>query len=218
MKTDTQLQRDVIEELRWEPSVSDKEIAVAVKDGVVTLNGSVDSYAQKYAAERAASAVGGVKAVAEELQVRLPNVYERTDTELAHAIVNALKWDIQVPDDKITATVEKGWVDLKGEVEWQYQKTAAAAAIRNLTGIRGLTNLIRVKPQKASAYEVSSKIKDSLRRNAEVDADKISVETKDGTVILRGSVRSFAERKDAEAAAWRAPGVSKVEDNLAVTI
>lgn len=218
MKTDTELQRDVLAELKWEPSVSEKEIAIAVKDGVVTLNGFVDSYAQKYAAERAASGVAGVKAVAEELQVKLPNMYERTDTELAHAIVNALKWDIQVPDDKITATVEKGWVDLKGEVEWQYQKTAAAAAIRNLTGIKGLTNLIRVKPRTASAYEVSSKIKDSLRRSAELDADRISVETKDGTVTLRGSVRSFAERKDAEAAAWRAPGVSKVEDNLAVTI
>ena len=218
MKTDTELQRDVLAELKWEPSVSEKEIAIAVKDGVVTLNGFVDSYAQKYAAERAASAVAGVKAVAEDLQVKLPNMYERTDTELAHAVVNALKWDIQVPDDKITATVEKGWVDLKGEVEWQYQKTAAASALRNLTGIKGLTNLIRVKPKTASAYEVSNKIKDSLRRSAELDADRITVETKDGTVTLRGSVRSFAERKDAEAAAWRAPGVSQVEDNLAVTL
>jgi len=216
MKTDTELQRDVIDELKWEPTVSEKEIGIAVKDGVVTLTGFVDSYAQKYAAERAASSVGGVKAVAEELQVKLPSMYERTDTELAHTVVNALKWDIQVPDDKIKATVEKGWVHLKGDVEWQYQKTAAAAALRNLTGIKGLTNLIRVKPLKASAYEVGNKIKDSLRRSAEVEASRITVDTHDGTVTLRGSVRSFAERRDAEAAAWRAPGVSKVEDNLSI--
>ena len=218
MKTDTQLQRDVMEELKWEPSVSEKEIGIAVKNGVVTLTGFVDSYAQKYAAERAASAVAGVKAVAEELQVKLPSVYSRTDTELAHAVVNALKWDIQVPDDKITATVENGWVELRGDVEWQYQKSAAAAALRNLTGMKGVANVIRVKPKRASAYEVSEKIKDSLRRSAELDSDKITVEAKDGTVTLRGSVRSFAERKDAEAAAWRAPGVSVVEDNLTVAL
>jgi osmotically-inducible protein OsmY len=140
----------------------------------------------------------------------------KTDTELAHAVVNALKWDIQVPDDKVTATVEKGWVDLKGQVEWQYQKAAAAAAIRNLTGIKGVANLIRVMPKRVSAYQVSDKIKDSLRRSAELDASRITVDAKDGTVTLRGSVRSFAERADAEAAAWRAPGVSKVEDNLSI--
>ena len=218
MKSDTELQRDVLEELKWEPSVSEKEIGIAAKDGVVTLSGFVESYAQKYAAERAASSVAGVKAVAEELEVRLPSIFARTDTELAHAAVSALKWDIQVPDDKISTTVEKGWIDLKGEVEWQYQKTAAATAVRNLTGVKGVTNLIHVKPRKASSFEVSNKIKDSLRRNAELDASSIVVETKDGTVTLRGSVRSFAERADAEAAAWRAPGVSKVEDNLMIAL
>lgn len=218
MKTDMQLQQDVLEELKWEPSISEKEIGVAVKDGVVTLTGFVDSYSQKYAAERVTSSVGGVKAVAEELEVKLLNSHERTDTELAHAAANALKWDVRIPSDKIKATVEKGWIELRGDVEWQYQKWAAETAVRNLTGVKGVTSLISVKPKKVSAYEVSTKIKDALRRNAEVDADRIAVEARNGTVVLRGSVRSFIEREEAEAAAWRAPGVKLVEDNLTVTL
>ncbi|HET9635214.1 MAG TPA: BON domain-containing protein [Gemmatimonadaceae bacterium] len=218
MKSDSQLQQDVLAELKWEPSVGEKEIGVAVKDAVVTLTGFVDSYAQKYAAERVASSVSGVRAVAEDLEVRLAGESKRTDTELAHAAVNALKWDIQVPNDKIKATVEKGWIELRGEVEWQYQKWAAESAIRNLTGVKGVSNFIAVKPKKVSAYEVSTKIKDSLRRNAEVEADHIAVEAKDGTVVLRGTVRSFAEREEAEAAAWRAPGVRTVEDKLTVAL
>jgi osmotically-inducible protein OsmY len=218
MKTDTQLQRDVVDELKWEPSITEKEIGVAVKDGVVTLNGYVDNYVQKYTAERAASSVGGVRAVADELAVKLPSIFERTDTALAHAVVNALKWDIQVPDDKIKANVEKGWVDLTGTVEWQYQKWAAEAAVRRLTGVKGVTNVITVKPKQVSTFEVTQKIKDSLRRSAELDADKIIVESKDGQVTLRGTVHSYVERRDAEAAAWRAPGVTKVEDKLLVSI
>lgn len=218
MKSDSQLQQDVLAELKWEPSIGEEEIGVAVKDAVVTLTGFVDSYAQKYAAEKVASSVSGVRAVAEDLEVKLAGESKRTDTELAHAAVNALKWDIQVPSDKIKATVEKGWIELRGEVEWQYQKWAAESAIRNLTGVRGVSNFIAVKPQKVSAYEVSTKIKDSLRRNAEVEADRIAVEAKDGTVVLRGTVRSFAEREEAEAAAWRAPGVRTVEDKLTVAL
>ena len=216
MKSDSQLHQDVLAELKWEPSISEEEIGVAVKDGVVSLTGFVDSYAQKYAAERVASSVAGVRAVAEDLEVKLPGQTERTDTDLAHAAVNALKWDIRVPKDKITATVEKGWIELRGEVEWQYQKWAVESAVRNLTGVKGVSNFIAVKPKKVSAYEVSTKIKDSLRRNAEVEADRIAVEAKDGTVVLRGTVRSFAEREEAEAAAWRAPGVTNVEDKLSV--
>lgn len=218
MKTDTQLQRDVLDELKWEPSISEKEIGVAVKDGVVTLTGFVDSYAQKYAAEHVTSSVSGVKAVAEELQVRLLNAHERTDTELAHAVINALKWDVRIPSDRIKATVEKGWIELTGDVEWQYQKSATQTAVQNLTGVKGVTNLIAVKPKKVSAYEVSTKIKDALRRKAEIDADRIAVEARDGTVVLRGSVRSFTEREEAESAAWRAPGVRVVEDNLTVAL
>jgi osmotically-inducible protein OsmY len=217
MKTDLQLQRDVLEELKFEPSIRETEIGVAAKDGVVTLTGFVDSYAEKFSAEHTAERVGGVKAVADEIKVKLPGSHQRTDTDLAHAVVNALRWDIQVPDDRIKATIDQGWVDLEGEVEWQYQKWAAESAVRNLTGIKGVTNLVTVKPKRVSTYEVGQKIKDSLRRHAERDADKITIETKDGQVTLRGTVSSFAERQDAERAAWQAPGVTRVEDFLAVS-
>lgn len=217
MKSDLQLQRDVLEELKFEPSIRESEIGVAAKDGVVTLSGSVDSYAEKIAAERAAERVGGVKAVADEVIVQLPGMHTRSDTEIAHAVVNALRWDIQVPDQHIKAAVEDGWIHLEGEVEWQYQKWAAEGAIRNLTGVKGVTNLIKVKPSKVSTYEVSEKIKSTLRRHAENDADRIKIEAKDGLVTLRGTVSSFAERQDAERAAWQAPGVTKVEDFIAVT-
>lgn len=216
MKTDLQLQRDVLEELKFEPSIRETEIGVAAKDGVVTLSGVVDSYAEKFTAERTAERVTGVKAVADGIEVRVPGPHQRTDTELAHAVANALKWDIQIPDDRIKATVEDGWVDLDGEVEWQYQKWAADSAVRNLTGVKGVANLIKVTPKKVSTYEVSEKIKDSLRRHAELDADRITIEAKDGRVTLRGTVSSFAERQDAERAAWQAPGVTRVEDFIAI--
>ena len=217
MKTDLQLQRDVLDELKFEPSIRETELGVAVKDSVVTLTGFVDSYAEKFMAEHAAERVGGVRAVADEIKVKLPGSYIRNDTDLAHAVVNALRWDIQVPDDRIKTTVEGGWVHLGGEVEWQYQKWAAEGAVRNLTGVKGITNVIKVKPKKVSTFEVSQKIKDSLRRHAEKDADKITIEAMDGQVTLRGTVSSFAERQDAERAAWQAPGVTRVEDFIAVS-
>jgi osmotically-inducible protein OsmY len=216
MKTDLQLQRDVLEELKFEPSIREAEIGVAAKGGVVTLTGFVDSYVEKFSAEQTAERVGGVKAVADEIKVKLSGAHQRSDTDLAHAVVNALRWDIQVPDDHIKATVEDGWIALDGEVEWQYQKWAAEGAVRNLTGVKGVTNLLTVKPRRASTYEVGQKIKDSLRRHAERDADRITIEAKDGQVTLRGTVSSFAERQDAERAAWQAPGVTKVEDMIAV--
>ena len=217
MKTDLQLQQEVVDEIKFEPSIREMEIGVAAKDGVVTLTGFVDSYAEKMSAERTAGRINGVKAVADEIQVKLPGLHQRNDTDIAHTAVNALRWDIQVPDDRIKATVENGWIHLDGDVEWQYQKGAAERAVRNLMGVRGVTNVIRVKPKKASSYEVSEKIKDSLRRHAERDADKITIEAKDGLVTLRGTVSSFAERQDAERAAWQAPGVTKVDDFLFVS-
>jgi len=217
MKTDLQLQRDVLEELKFEPSIREVEIGVAAKDGLVTLTGFVDSYAEKFSAEHTAERVGGVKAIADELKVKLPGSYQRSDTDIAHAAVNALRWDIQVPDDRIKAAVEDGWIDLQGDLEWQYQKWAAEGAVRNLTGVKGVTNLITVKPKKASTFEVGQKIKDSMRRHAERDADRITIEAKDGRVTLRGTVSSFAERQDAERAAWQAPGVTNVDDMIAVT-
>jgi osmotically-inducible protein OsmY len=216
MKTDLQLQKDVLEELKFEPSIRETEIGVAAKNGVVTLSGFVDSYAEKHAAERAAERVGGVKAVAEDIEVKLPGMYQRSDTDIAHAAIDALRWDIQIPEDRIKLKVENGWIHLDGAVEWQYQKSAAAAAVRNLTGVKGVMNLIEVKPKMVSTSEVSRKIKDSLRRHAERDADNITVEASDGRVTLRGQVSSYAERQDAERAAWQAPGVTKVDDLLAV--
>ena len=216
MKTDLQIQKDVIDELHWDPSIRNEEIAVAAKDGVVTLAGKVHSYAEKYAAERAAERVSGVKAIAEDLTVQPTSTFARSDTDIAHAVTTALMWDIQVPDDKVKAVVENGWITLTGSVEWKYQKDAAERAVRYLTGVKGVGNLIAVKPKHVSKFEVTSKIKDALRRAADRDADQITVEAVDGRVTLKGTVRSFAERADAERAAWSAPGVSAVEDRIAV--
>jgi osmotically-inducible protein OsmY len=216
MKTDSQLQRDVQDELSWEPSIREAEIGVVAKDGVVTIAGYVDTFAEKYMAERAAERVSGVKAIADDLKVKLPTGFQRPDTEIAHAVVNALRADIQVPDDKIKARVEGGWITLEGDVEWQYQKSAAERAVRYLRGVVGVTNRIALKPKRASTFEVSHKIKDALRRNAEIDADHIIVEATEGRVTLRGTVRSYAERQDAERAAWGAPGVTNVEDRISI--
>ena len=216
MKTRSQLLRDVQDQLKWEPSIRDDEIGVAVKDGVVTLSGYVPSYADKYIAIYAVERVGGVEAVADELKVKLPSSHARTDTELAHAAVHALRWNVKVPDEGVKVAVRDGWLTLEGEVEWQYQRSAAERALRHLTGMRGVTNLIAVKPRQASEYDVRQTIKDALRRSADLVADRISVEAHDGAVTLAGSVRSAAERRDAERAAWAAPGVTTVDDRLVV--
>lgn len=216
MKSDTQIQKDVIDELRWDPSIRENEIGVSSKDGVVTLSGVVDSYAEKHAAEQAAQRVSGVKAIAEDLIVKLVPTSKRTDTDIAHAAVTALKWDIQVPDEKIKVKVDDGYITLTGEVEWKFQQDAAERAVRYLTGARGVVNLIKVMPKHVSKFEVGSKIKEALRRAAERDADRITVEAADGKVTLKGTVRSFAERSDAERAAWSAPGVSSVDDRIAI--
>jgi osmotically-inducible protein OsmY len=216
MKTDLQLHKDVIEELRWDPRVNDAEIGVSVKAGVVTLTGSVDTFAQKYAAERAVERVAGVRAVAEELHVRPTTELQQDDTEIAHSAVNALSWNIEVPADKITVKVEGGLITLKGEVNWNYQRLAAEYDVRYLAGVKGLLNLIEVKPA-VSPAEVKSKIEAALKRSAELDAKQITVDTADGKVTLKGNVRSWTERVDAENAAWAAPGVREVDDRLVVT-
>jgi osmotically-inducible protein OsmY len=215
MKPDTTLMRDVMDELKWEPSVSEKEIAVAVKDGVVTLSGNVQSYAQKRAAEQAVSRVAGVRAVAEDIEVKLPTSLQRSDTEIAHAVINALKWDTEVPEEVIKVKVENGWVTITGTVEFFYQKSAAERCVRFLNGVKGVTNIISVKPSVVMT-KVSENIEAALKRRAEMDADKIKVETKGGKVTLKGSVHSWTELKEAENAAWATPGVWSVDDRLAV--
>ncbi len=218
MKTDSQLQRDVLDQLTWEPSIREAEIGAAVKEGVVTLSGYVDTFAEKWATTRAVERLNGVKAVADNLEVKLPSSHVRSDTDIAHAAVRALEWDVQVPHDKIKMTVRDGWVTLEGDAEWQYQQIAAERTVRFLTGVIGVTNLIAVKPRHASSLDVSGKIHEALRRSAEFDAGRITVEAHDGSVTLKGTVRSYAERRDAERAAWGAPGVTTVDDRIAVTM
>jgi osmotically-inducible protein OsmY len=213
--TDKDIQQAVLRELEWEPQVKATEIGVAVKDGIVTLAGSVDSYTKRYDAERAALRVAGVKAVVNDLEVHLPSRSERTDEDIARAAVRALESHISVPRERIKVTVHDSRITLEGDVEWQYQRQAAEAAVRNLPGVKGVINWITIKPR-VSPTDIRSEIEAALRRSAELDAERIAVETDGSKVILRGTVRSWAERAEAERAAWRAPGVTQVENHIIV--
>lgn len=215
MKSDTQLQNDVTNSLKWEPQIDESQIGVNVKAGIVTLTGSVPFFAQKSAAEQAAKRVYGVKAVADEIAVRLPSAGERSDTDIARAAVDALVWNASVPDDKIKITVTNGWVKLEGDAEWDFQRKAAEEDVRRLIGVKGITNVIAVKPR-ASASDVKSKIEAAFLRSAEIDARRIAVDVHDGKAILHGNVRSWIEREEAERAALAAPGVARVENDLAI--
>jgi osmotically-inducible protein OsmY len=216
-RTDEEILRDVQEELKWDARLQPNEIGVIVDDSVVTLTGWVDSYVKRWAAERATQRVAGVHAVANEIEVRLPNSSERTDPDIAGTAIRALQWDSFVPADAIMVTVSKGWVRLEGEVQWQFQKDAAERAVRSLAGVKGVSNLILVRPgSQPSSKELSMRIREALIRDAETDAERISVDVQGDKVMLKGVVRSWAERREAERAAWSAPGVREVEDHIVV--
>jgi osmotically-inducible protein OsmY len=215
MKTDKELQRDVLDELAWEPSVDAAEIGVSVENGVVILNGVVKSLNEKWTAERVAQRVDGVRAVTDELGVKLAGDSQYSDADIARAVVNALDWSASVPPDRIKVLVEHGWVTLQGTVEYHFQKDAAETAVRHLKGVKGVSNTIAITPR-ASAGDVIHAIKKALHRAAQVDAERISVEARNGKVILRGNVRTWAEREEAERAAWAAPGISDVQNDIRI--
>lgn len=215
MRTDAEIQKDVMEELRWELVQHSNEIGVTVKNGVVTLSGVVDSYSRKLEAEHAAKKVLGVKAVAQEIIVKLTDQGKKTDAEIASAVLNALKWHSSIPEDKVQVKVEKGWVTLDGQVDWDFQRVYSKSSVENLEGVVGISNNIKLAPKLKTA-DVKNKIFAAFHRSATLDSENIQISSEGTKVILSGKVRSFVEKKDAERAAYLAPGVTEVENKLMI--
>jgi osmotically-inducible protein OsmY len=216
MKSDHEIELDVKDELQWDPNLDAADVAVSVKKGVVTLAGFVKNYADKYEAESAAKRVAGVLGIANDIEVRIPSVDERPDPEIARDAVAAIKNQLPISSEHIKVIVKDGWVTLEGRVEWQYQRNTAETAVRRIKGVRGVSNLIQLKPR-VQPSEIKRKIQDAFKRSAEVDANRITVEANGGEVVLKGTVRSWVEREEAERVAWAAPGVTKVEDRIVVS-
>jgi len=217
MRLDSDIKRDVEDELRWDPDIDATDIGVAVHNGVVALTGFVRSFAQKTEAERDAKRVAGVVGVANDLEVRLPTIDERPDPDIVRDAVNALKLELPYSSEKIKVIAKDGRLTLEGTVEWNYARERAQTAVRRVRGVKHVTNSITVKPSVAP-YEIRRKIEDAFRRSAELDASRITVETSGSEVILRGTVRSWAERDEAERAAWAAPGVSNIDNRVTISV
>ena len=219
MTTKTQdfdLRKDVLEELEWDPSIDARTIGVAIENGIIALTGHVGSYADKANAEKIVKRVHGVQGVANDLEVKLATSFERDDVDIARSAVSALEWNVSVPKDRVKVTVTTGWVTLDGSVDWYYQKRAAEDAVFLLAGVRGVSNNINVATKQVHAADVKGKIEAALKRNAEIDSKKIIVQAGDGKVTLSGTVRSWVERQDAVNAAWSAPGVKNVVDQIRI--
>ena len=215
MKPDAVLKGDVLDELEWEPSINAARIGVAVKEGVATLSGEVASYHEKVEAERAALRVEGVKGIASEIEIHLPGTSHRSDADIARAAIDTLQWNSSIPPNHIKVVVKKGWVTLEGDVDWGYQRTTAEDAVRRLTGVTGVSNQVAVKARPTSAG-IKTRIEQAFKRSAEVDASRIAADIMDGTVTLRGTVRTWAEKQEAERVAWGSPGVVRVQNLLLI--
>lgn len=215
MKTDSNLRDDVLSEIKWRPNIDATHIGVTAKDGVVTLTGRVNHFAQRSSLVAAAESVRGVRAIANDIEVSILDLHKRDDADIAAAVVNALEWHIEVPNDNITVVVEHGWVTLHGKVDWHFEKKATQRCVEKLMGVTGVTNSISITPA-VKWFDVKSKIEDAFERNADVEALRINVSTDKNTVILSGSVASATQRHKAFSAAWSAPGVKSVINNITI--